>query len=188
MSDDETWAQLRTDLRRPDLPKEAVWDAVFAATEEGCDIRWFGDDCLLLDLAFRDGLPCVVQRLMAMGINPATPSGGHGWNVMHVAAKGCTSPKVFMVLPVELLTSVSSSGSTPLHIAVQFRNAQAVQWMLDQPCCPVEAKNAIGTARDCVWEMDPRPEVVAICAAFAARKRWTALRAAWVGAVITCAK
>jgi hypothetical protein len=203
---DGTWVRLRDDLWRrktPDMESvreslwDAVfaateagcdmWDAVFAATEAGCDIYWFGDDRCLLDFAIRDGLPGVVQRLMAMGVNPAKRD-GNGWNAMHFAAKICPFAETFMVLPVELMTGRSSWGSTPLHIAVQNLNVQAVQWMLEQPCCPVEAKSGIGTAFDSLWEMDSSPEAVAIRAAFAARQRWTPLRAAWVGSVITYAK
>ena len=186
MSDtDGTWVRLRDDLWW--RPGEAAWDAVFAATEKGCDIRWFGDDYHLLERAIRDGQPGVVQRLMAMGMNlHAVSSSMDRWNAMHVAAESCSTVEVFMVLPMKLLTGQSCLGSTPLHIAVQNRNVQAVQWILDQPCCPVEA--GYGTALGRLWVMDTSPEAVAIRAAFAARKRWTPLRAAWVGAVVTCAQ
>jgi hypothetical protein len=188
MSDtDRTWAQLRKDLwdlwwRPPGLTREAVWDAVFAAVEKGFAYQTvvFGDEgYTLLHLAIRDNLPGVVQRLMTMGLSPAATD-KDGWNAMHVAAF-CKTADVCMVLPVELLGDRSRVGNTPLHIAIRARNVQVMQWMLDQPCCSVEA-------RDIDLVEDRTPEAVAIRAAFAARERWTALRAAWVGAVITNAK
>ena len=182
MSDDETWAQLRHNLYRG--PRTGnMWDAVFVAAEKGFAYQTavFGDDRrTLLHLAVCDNLPAVVQRLMAMGMSPLLLN-KLGWNAMHVAACFCNTADVCMVLPIELLAGTTLMGNTPLTIAVRARNVEVVQWMLDQPCCSVEVRDVdlidYGT-----------PGVVAIRAAFAARKRWTALRAAWVGAVITCAK
>jgi hypothetical protein len=193
MSDtDRTWAQLRKDLwdlwwRPPGLTREAVWDAVFTAAEKGVPYQTavFGiEEFTLLHLAVRDNLPAVVQRLMAMGMSPARLN-KHGWNAMHVATYYCKTADVCMVLPHELLTGTTLMGNTPLQFAVELENVQLVQWMLDQPCCPVETRNKGGrTALETLPMCSGGREAVAIRAAFAARQRWTALRAAWVGAIV----
>lgn len=181
MSDtDGTWAQLRDDLwcRQAHPTREAVWDAVFDAVTKGFPYQTvvFGDvKNTLLHLAVRDNQPGVVQRLMAMGMNPANVN-TYGWNAMHMAAYHCKLD-VCMVLPTHLLGAKSVWGNTPLAIAAKHQVVKIVRWMLDQPCCPLEVTDGL-------WLTSTRPEAVAIRAAFAARKRWTALRAAWIGAVV----
>jgi hypothetical protein len=69
------------------------------------------------------------------------------------------------------------------------RLVQVLQWMLDQPECPIYDYDGHGRTVADVFSCNPayaRP-LAMVRAAEAARRRWTPLRAAWTKAVAAVA-
>ncbi len=128
----------------------------------------------------------VIQKLLDMGMSPAYLN-CLDLNAAHMVAGFCDNVQLLMLLPLEMLTHTSAVGFTPLHIAVRDKRVQVVQWMLEQPCCPVDARNMHGHTAEQYSFGRSGPAAEAIRAAFAAHRRWTALRAAWVAAAAAAA-
>lgn len=127
----------------------------------------------------------IMQKLLNLGMNPAKLT-YRGWSAAHMAAS-CNSVDMLMLLPPESLSRTTFAGSTPLHLAVHRNYVQVVQWLLEQPCCPVDAKNMYGRTAEEDNYYNCGVAAEAIRAAFVAHRRWTALRAVWVAAVAPAA-
>ncbi len=124
----------------------------------------------------------VIQKLLDMGMDPAKLSNLYrGWGAAHMAVS-CDNVDMLMLLPPESLTRTTFGGRTPLHLAVHRSYVQVVQWLLERPCCPVNVKDVYGQTAEEDNKYNYGVAAEAIRAAFAAHRRWTALRAVWVAA------
>jgi hypothetical protein len=152
----------------------------------------------------------VMQRLLQLGAPPSQRD-CVGHTPMHYAAKSRREALAkCKLLPVADLASLTNHAhETPLHVlawnlrrlllqpvgaleparAERFGGCEAaavhlevLEWMLDQPECPIDAANCYGdlTAAHLLGGTSARAMVRT---AQAARARWTPLRAAWTGVV-----
>jgi ankyrin repeat protein len=129
-------------------------------------------------------MSAVTKRLLDLGCDPFDTD-DYSQSPMHLAAH-VNAVDACKVLPVQCLTARTFLQNTPLHTAVCAGAVQVVQWMLEQPCAPVDARNRRGlTPREEAERMEYRLiERADMLAAFAAHGRWSPLRAAWIGAAV----
>jgi hypothetical protein len=167
-------------------PKNAKWDAVVQAVRNGACVdtrsraRW-SEGCTLLHVASINGLEAVVRILLVeLGANPAIED-CHGWRPMHYAAyKGRLA--ICKLLPrTDLAMRVLCCGIyylAPLGLAVTYsRNPREfAQWCVDQPDCLLDDTYP-------EWCSEKVASLPVIAVAREQRRRWSPLRAAFVGAV-----
>jgi hypothetical protein len=129
----------------------------------------------------------VIQKLLDMGMDPACSS-FFGRSAAHLAAEFCDNVELLMLLPPEFLSLTTWGGRyTPLHLAVKNNHVQVVQWLLEDPCFPVDVKDVFKLTAEQYSFGRSGPAAEAIRAAFGAHRRWTDLRAAWTRATAAAA-
>jgi hypothetical protein len=190
-----------------------AWKLVLAAVEAGemavdqtfrrCSNR------TLLHFAAWHASAAVMRRLLDLGALPS-PRDADGYVPMHLAATSSYDvlEKCKMLPAADLECRITRNGIySPLYLITQSlliwclprcmpsgmsrgeRLVQVLQWMLDQPECPIYDYDGHGCTVADVFSRNPayaRP-LAMVRAAEAARRRWTPLRAVWTGAVAAVA-
>jgi hypothetical protein len=196
----ETWLSI-TGHGWGDTDHPVAWQAVFTAIETG----WLSQDDVptLLHHAVQLCSVGTLRYVLQLGLPPSSRD-EDGWLPMHYAAKSRRGAlEKCKLLPVtDLACRTVGTNETPLHVLAQFLRRlltpsvdpdavallQVFQWMVEQPECPLDAVNSDGkTAGDYLSGCGAhfaRP-LAMLQAAQAARARWTPLRTAWTGAVVT---
>jgi len=165
------------------------WDVAIKAVCDGVSVNTqTATGMTLLHVACCWGPKSAVETLLLdLGAQPSIED-HDGWRPMHYAA--CYEQLEFCkMLPKEDLAARVSffyRRRTPLEVALvhaanPLRPGELVHWMVDQPECPLDG-----------FYLSPRLSPLPlttlpyIAAAAAGRRRWSALRAAFVGAVAVC--
>ncbi len=108
-----------------------------------------GDD---LDYAARNGLGTVVQRLVDMGLNPATPRESDAWTPLHFAANAGHADVVrFLLDHGAKADAKTSAGWTPWTLALRERHdslAQVLRGNADTNSASAAAAIALRLARE----------------------------------------
>jgi hypothetical protein len=165
------------------------WDAAFQAVRDGVSVNTQTKvGATLLHMACCWGLASVIKTLLYdLGADPSIEDCDN-WRPMHYAACHGRLTVCKMLPKADLAARASSryKRRTPLeialnHVANPLRPGDLVHWMVDQPECPLDG-----------FYLSPRLSPLPlttlpyIAAAAAGRRRWSALRAAFVGAVGVC--
>jgi len=170
-----------------------AWDMVLSAIEAGklpVDVN----NNSLLCVAAEHGHPALMRRLLELGA-PSSRCDTFGRVAMHWAALsdngGLEKCKMLPVKDLGYCASGCVSG-TPLHYVAKVlccmppwfplqleRRLEVLQWMLDQPECPIYNRDDRGRTVADIFADGPvyaRP-LAMVRAAEAAQRRWTPLRA-----------
>ena len=154
---------------------------------------------VLLHVAARHSTASVMLELLKLN---ATPSATNAYKElpMHVAVLNKNEPlEICKLLPARGLAAVDLYTQSPLHSLVyrclgdpyNERLLKVLAWMLDQPECPLEARNSfthplLDVCKCYAEKMPASPKIAAMLtdAIAARRRRWTPARATWIAAAV----
>jgi hypothetical protein len=186
-----------------------AWELVLAAVEAGemAVNQTFQQrsNRTLLHFAAWHASAAVMRRLLELGASPS-PRDADGYVPMHLAAASCYDAlekcKMLPAADLECRKDREDRGEfySPLHFIAESvliwcnepngeRCLEVLQWMLDQPECPIHRRDGLGrTVADMFSSKSKYARPLAMVrAAEAARRRWTPLRAAWTGVAAVAA-
>jgi hypothetical protein len=181
-----------------------AWELVLAAVEAGeiaVDQTFRPRNRTLLHFAAWHASAAVMRRLLDLGALPS-PRDVYGYVPMHLAVTSCYDAlEKCKMLPVADLERRKDREEfcTPLYLIAELlliwclppnqlngeHRLEVLQWMLDQPECPILNRDNYGrTVADMFSRKSEYARPLAMVrAAEAAQRRWSPLRAVWTGAV-----